>query len=82
MSYNLLTGSWRIPKNSKIINVKSRLENLRKQLDEIEYALKELKKRLPAHSTKPNQMKELLELEDKYDQITSEIKILKTGNHQ
>ena len=56
--------------NSRIIEIKERLS----QLDEL---IKETKARLPAHSTKPPVMMDLLELEDEYDMLLEKLKSLK-----
>ena len=50
------------------------LKDLKLKLTELEEKIKEVKKRLPAHSTKPTIMMELLELEDQYDEIEEKIK--------
>ena len=49
------------------------LENLRKQLHELEKKILETEKRLPAHSIKPPVMHELLELEDERDLLLKEL---------
>lgn len=58
------------------LNVADDKENLRKQIDQIAAVIRETKKRLPAHSTKPPLMMELLDLEDKYDQLMEQFKRL------
>lgn len=58
------------------LNVADDKDNLKKQIDEITAVIKETKKRLPAHSTKPPIMMELLDLEDKYDQLMEQLKRL------
>jgi len=50
---------------------------LRKQLDELEEKIAETLKRLPAHSTKPPVMMDLLALEDEYDAVMKQIEQLK-----
>ena len=50
------------------------LEQRRLELDE---EIKETKKRLPAHSTKPPVMMDLLALEDEYDDVMKQINDLK-----
>ena len=51
----------------------TRLETLKRKLIELEAAIAETEKRLPAHSTKPPVMQDLLELEDERDQLLREI---------
>jgi len=53
------------------------LEKLTVRLQELEKAITETKKRLPAHSTKPPVMMDLLALEDEYEEISSKIQSLK-----
>jgi hypothetical protein len=53
------------------------LATLEKRLQELDEAIKETKKRLPAHSTKPPVMMDLLALEDEYDMILDKLKKLK-----
>ena len=45
------------------------LENLDARLSELENAIAETRKRLPAHSVKPPVMMELLQLEDERDEL-------------
>ena len=47
---------------------------LKEELRKLEEKIKETKKRLPAHSVKPPIMMELLELEDRYNEVLSMIK--------
>ena len=54
------------------------LTKLEKRLLELEEKIRETKKRLPAHSTKPPVMMDLLSLEDEYDIILEKIKKLKS----
>ncbi len=54
----------------------SEKEILTKKIDEITEVIRETKKRLPAHSTKPPIMMELLELEDQYDKLVDRLKRL------
>lgn len=49
------------------------LESLKNKLAEIEAAISETKKRLPAHSIKPPVMHDLLNLEDERDSLLREI---------
>lgn len=58
------------------LNVADDKDNLKKQIDEITAVIKETKKRLPAHSTKPPIMMELLDLDDKHDQLMEQLKRL------
>ena len=48
-------------------------ERIKQQLNEISRVIAETKKRLPAHSTKPPIMMELLDLEDQYDQLMEKL---------
>lgn len=49
------------------------LESLKNKLAEIEAAISETQKRLPAHSIKPPVMHDLLNLEDERDSLLREI---------
>lgn len=49
------------------------IETLKKRLTELEEAISETKKRLPAHSIKPPVMHDLLDLEDERDRVLQEI---------
>jgi len=51
-----------------------KLRTLKQRLQELDAEIREIKKRLPAHSTKPPLMINLLALEDEYDLIIDEIK--------
>ncbi len=51
----------------------NRLETLKRKLVELEAAIDETEKRLPAHSIKPPVMQDLLELEDERDTLLREI---------
>ena len=53
------------------------LAKLERRLQELDDEIRETKKRLPAHSTKPPVMMDLLALEDEYDMIERKIKTLK-----
>ena len=53
------------------------LQKLEKRLQELEEEIKEAEDRLPAHSTKPQTMMMLLELEDERDELMLKIKTLK-----
>ena len=54
------------------------LATLEKRLQELDKEIRETKKRLPAHSTKPPVMMDLLALEDEYDMVMEKIKKLKS----
>ena len=53
------------------------IERLKERLAELEEEIAETKRRLPAHSTKPPVMMDLLALEDAYDEIMRKISDLK-----
>ena len=53
------------------------LEELKQRLKELEDEIAETKKRLPAHSVKPPVMRDLLNLEDEYDEVLKKIDELK-----
>ena len=55
------------------------IEKLEKRLLEITEEIKEVKKRLPAHSVKPPVMMDLLDLEDEYDRVRKRIKLLRAN---
>ena len=57
----------------------TRLETLKKKLIELEAAIDETEKRLPAHSIKPPVMQDLLELEDERDKLLQQISELVPG---
>jgi len=46
-------------------------------MKELEILINETKDRLPAHSTKPPVMMELLEYEDEYDSLQKKLELLK-----
>lgn len=54
------------------------IQKLRKRMDELEVLIAETKKRLPAHSTKPPVMHDLLEYEDEYDLLLNKMNAIKT----
>ncbi len=56
------------------------MESLEKKLMELEAAIEETEKRLPAHSIKPPVMQDLLELEDARDKLLHQISELESGN--
>jgi hypothetical protein len=55
----------------------SELADIKKRMNELELLIKETKDRLPAHSTKPPVMFELLEYEDEYDMLLKKLNKLK-----
>lgn len=59
--------------------MKNQLPELEEKLRELEAAIAETRKRLPAHSVKPPVMMDLLDLEDQYDEILKEIEAIKHG---
>ena len=59
--------------------MKNQLPELERKLRELEAAIAETRKRLPAHSVKPPVMMDLLYLEDQYDEILKEIEAIKQG---
>ena len=58
-----------------------KIEQIEDRLKQLDILIKETKGRLPAHSTKPPVMMDLLNLEDEYDQLQEQLKqLMKTGN--
>jgi len=57
----------------------NRIETLKTKLAELEAAIAETEKRLPAHSIKPPVMHELLDLEDERDSVLRELGELLPG---
>ena len=55
----------------------SELAEIKQRMNELEILIKETKDRLPAHSTKPPVMFELLEYEDEYDILLKKLNKLK-----
>lgn len=51
-------------------------EQIRKNLQELEAAITETGKRLPAHSVKPAVMMDLLDLEDQRDELLEKLSAL------
>jgi len=49
------------------------ITELEERLSELDKLIAETKKRLPAHSTKPPVMMDLIDLEDEYDSILKKI---------
>jgi hypothetical protein len=58
---------------------KKTLARLEKRLAELEEAIRETERRLPAHSVKPPVMMDLLTLEDEYDRVMEEIRKLRAA---
>ena len=58
--------------------VKTR-EEIKKRIGELEILIRETKARLPAHSTKPPVMMDLLAYEDEYDDLMKQLAVLKNG---
>ena len=55
------------------------IDSIKKRMNELEALIKETKERLPAHSTKPPVMMELLEYEDEYDILQRKLELLKNN---
>ena len=55
----------------------SELAEIKQRMNELEILIKGTKDRLPAHSTKPPVMFELLEYEDEYDMLLKKFNKLK-----
>lgn len=55
-------------------------EKIKKRMAELELLIAETKKRLPAHSTKPPVMIDLLEYEDEYDLLLKKLSASKMEN--
>jgi len=53
------------------------IDSIKKRMKELETLIKETKDRLPAHSTKPPVMMELLEYEDEFDILQRKLELLK-----
>ena len=56
------------------------IEEINERLSDLTSLIDETKKRLPAHSTKPPVMMDLLDLEDEYDQLMEKLNSLKKDN--
>jgi hypothetical protein len=56
-----------------------KLGKIQRRMAELNVLIAETKKRLPAHSTKPPVMMDLLEYEDEYDLLFKELNKFKTG---
>ena len=57
------------------------IKKIQKRMAELEMLIEETKKRLPAHSTKPPVMIDLLAYEDEYDLLLKKLNDLKSGKH-
>ena len=55
------------------------IDSINKRMKELEALIKETKERLPAHSTKPPVMMELLEYEDEYDILQRKLELIKNN---
>jgi len=53
------------------------MEGIKKRLEELNNLIRETEARLPAHSTKPPVMVDLLEYEDEYDVLLKKLNELK-----
>ncbi len=53
------------------------IEDIKKRLEELNILIRETEARLPAHSTKPPVMVDLLEYEDEYDALLKKLNELK-----
>ncbi len=53
----------------------SELDRIKQEISRVEEEILETKRRLPAHSVKPPVMMDLLELEDKLDQLVEELRL-------
>ena len=56
------------------------IQDLRKQLNQVEAELSDTLQRMPAHGIKPSFMAGLLNLEDERDRLLGEIKALTSGS--
>ena len=55
------------------------IDQLQKRIAELSERIEETKKRLPAHSTKPPIMMELLDLEDEHADLSKKLRDLKNA---
>lgn len=55
------------------------IDKIKDRIAELDQLIAETKGRLPAHSTKPPVMMDLLALEDEYDELLEKLKALKSG---
>jgi hypothetical protein len=58
------------------------IESITKRMKELEGLIEETKSRLPAHSTKPPVMMDLLEYEDEYDLLMNKLNTIKNNGRQ
>ena len=61
--------------------MESEKDKLKKQIKERAEIIEETKMRLPAHSTKPPIMMELLDLEDQHDQLIEKLRKIEMEEH-
>ncbi len=54
------------------------LDEIKNRMNELEILIDETKSRLPAHSTKPPVMMDLLDYEDEYDELLEKYNQLKS----
>lgn len=54
-----------------------KIDEIKKRMDELEILIRDTRARLPAHSTKPPVMMDLLELEDEFDALLEKLIRLK-----
>ncbi len=55
----------------------TQIQDIKKRMEVLEVLIKETKERLPAHSTKPPVMMDLLDYEDEYDALLKKYNELK-----
>lgn len=55
----------------------SDMDTITKRMEALEILIKETRDRLPAHSTKPPVMMELLDYEDEYEALTKQLEAMK-----
>ncbi len=56
----------------------SEINTITKRIKALEILIKETRDRLPAHSTKPPVMMELLDYEDEYEALTKQLEAIKS----
>lgn len=56
----------------------SDMEPIKKRMKDLEILIKETRDRLPAHSTKPPVMMELLDYEDEYEALMKQLDAMKS----
>jgi len=57
--------------------MQDKIDDIQKRMDALKILISETKARLPAHSTKPPVMMDLLEYEDEYDALLEKLNKLK-----